>query len=90
MEIVQEVEITTENEQFELCKSNELFHLDNNEKINNNFKSNTDIKCKIDNSHYVKYKLQNGKHIKTWECRICKQNIKFYLICSRIHISYCY
>lgn len=30
-------------------------------------------------SHYVRYKLQDGKHIKIWECGICKYLIRYFL-----------
>lgn len=31
-----------------------------------------DIKSDRSLPHYIKYKLQDGKHVKVWECGICK------------------
>lgn len=43
--------------------------IDNN-KIQIDAHSKTDIGYST--SHYVRYKFQDGKHIKIWECGICK------------------
>lgn len=36
------------------------------------FPTSSEIQHESNTSHYVRYKLQDGKHVKIWECGICK------------------
>lgn len=64
----------TFNIQFMEDQGNQILTQENFSKlpidIANAYKS--DVKNEFQPAHFVKYKVENGKHMKVWQCGICK------------------